>query len=52
MATEKCKFLNNRVVKGDKINAECECENKETDCPKIRSMKGVVSCQCWKVAVK
>lgn len=47
---KKCDSLNDRVVKGEAINAECEGTKEQ--CPKIRSMKRCVNPQCWKIKAK
>jgi len=44
-----CHFLNDRVVKGEAINAECDAPDKDS-CPKVRSTKKAVTRQCWKMA--
>jgi hypothetical protein len=45
---KQCPFLNDRVVKGEAINAECDALNKEC-CPKVRSTKKAVTRQCWRM---
>jgi hypothetical protein len=45
-----CPFLNDRVVLGESINANCEAPNKDC-CPKIRSTKKAVTRQCWRMVM-
>lgn len=44
-----CHYLNDRVVKGEAINAECDAPDKDS-CQKVRSTKKAVTRQCWKMA--
>lgn len=45
----QCPLLNDRVVKGEAINAECDAPTRN-DCPKVRSTKKAITRQCWKIA--
>jgi len=45
-----CPFLNDRVVLGESINANCEAPTKDC-CPKIRSTKKAVTRQCWRMVM-
>jgi hypothetical protein len=47
---KQCPFLNDWVVKGEAINAECEAPMREA-CPKVRSTKKAVTRQCWRMLV-
>jgi hypothetical protein len=46
--TDKCPFLNDRIVKGDAITPDCTCVDKK-ECPHIRSMKKAIGPQCWRI---
>jgi hypothetical protein len=47
---KQCPHLDDRIVKGEAINAECNAPTKD-DCPKVRSTKKAVTRQCWRIAL-
>ena len=44
-----CPYLDDRVVRGEAINAECNAPNRDA-CPKVRSTKKAVNRQCWRIS--